>query len=249
MFIPAATQTHTKTKAMRERSHARANTIALTHGIFPIQPDRRTSPSTLPPLLFLYVASSGAAGTIELTHALFPLPALCFPYGNPLCVPGAGSGSEGSPTEQNNTTKTALGYSKELRLTDRNIKLEPRSLVFSLNSLWFPADSLAFTQHRGTDANAGRTTEACDAVCQNVCCLGNGSIHSQRDQCEEGQVLAVVVPLGHIRDDYYTVNVFFFSAQSQCRQWQEDTLTVGGFCCFFNELNGHLTPRPILAMQ
>lgn len=124
MFIPAATQTHTKTKAMRERSHARANTIALTHGIFPIQPDRRTSPSTLPPLLFLYVASSGAAGTIELTHALFPLPALCFPYGNPLCVPGAGSGSEGSPTEQNNTTKTALGYSKELWVTDRNIKLE-----------------------------------------------------------------------------------------------------------------------------
>lgn len=27
------------------------------------------------------------------------------------------------------------------------------------------------------------------------------------------------------------------------------TLTVGVFCCFFNELNGHLTPRPILAMQ
>lgn len=94
------------------------------------QTDAHPPPPFLPPSaspslsLRCFFWCSRAAGTIELTHALFPLPALCFPYGNPLCVPGAGSGSEGSPTEQNNSTKTALGYFKELRFTDRNIKLE-----------------------------------------------------------------------------------------------------------------------------
>lgn len=52
-------------------------------------------------------------------------------------------------------------------------------------------------------------------LCRDVRCLGNGSIHSQRGQCEEGQVLAVVVPLGHVRPLYEMIIIPLMSSSIQ----------------------------------
>lgn len=52
-------------------------------------------------------------------------------------------------------------------------------------------------------------------LCRDVRCLGNGAIHSQRDQCEEGQVLAVVVPLGHVRPLYEMIIIPLMSSSFQ----------------------------------
>lgn len=103
-----------------------------------------------PPLSFFLstvvssdAASQKATGTMALTHASFPLPALCFPYGNPLCVcvcvSGADSGTEGHRQSRITTQNNPV--------VNKRTKLNIKHLIFILNSLHFPGLSLDLTWH------------------------------------------------------------------------------------------------------
>lgn len=92
-------------KQTQAPKHDPINTRHFPHSArqthIPLYPPSHCSHPLPPSLCFLstvvssHAAKQKAAGTIELTHASFPLPALCFPYGNPLWwAPAAGSGSE-----------------------------------------------------------------------------------------------------------------------------------------------------------